>query len=703
MRIYSMTATFGKLENETLVLEEGLNILHRPNEWGKSTWCAFLAAMLYGLDKGRSKQTALSEKEHYTPWSGSPMSGSMDICWQGRNITIQRRTKGRSIFGEFKAFETDTGLPVPELNADNCGQMLLGVERAVFTRSGFIRLQDLPVTQDDALRRRLNALVTTGDESNTGDLLEQKLKDLKNRCRYNRTGLLPQAEGEAADIQNKLRELEVLEQQSRRCRERTAQLEQELQRLTNHLQALEYDAAQEKIRQVHLARRAAVQAAGALARQEEICAQLPPKDRLLQQSTALRQLHGALADVQRAAPTAPVHPEYRGIFQGMTLENAQAKVHGDIGRYGALGSLLLWLLIPALLTLLGGVAAALLTEFTLAGWIAAGLGGGAALLWLVLFLRNRKKADAIAKFYGSAEPRLWARELQDYVNHLTAEQAAQAAYAAQHQLWTQQLRQLQLRLDDICGGESPSAVLNRWQQQVGQWNELEARCQIQRLLADKAAAMEAMVPELPAPAAPDDYTWTEQQTRQRLEDAGRELNQLRQTAGACQGRMEAIGQRTVLERQLEKKRQRIQALQHHYNALTLALEQLRQARTQLQRRFAPRITRRAQEMMHRLTQGRYDRLVLEQDLSVQTGTQEETTLRSPLWRSDGTADQLYLALRLAVSEALTGDAPLILDDALVRFDDDRLKAALGVLQEMAQDRQILLFTCQGREAQLLNR
>ena len=46
MRIYEMTATFGKLEHDTLPLRPGLNIIPAPNEWGKSTWCAFLMAML---------------------------------------------------------------------------------------------------------------------------------------------------------------------------------------------------------------------------------------------------------------------------------------------------------------------------------------------------------------------------------------------------------------------------------------------------------------------------------------------------------------------------------------------------------------------------------------------------------------------------------------------------------------------------------
>ena len=166
MRIYSMTATFGKLSHQTLTLQPGLNIIEAPNEWGKSTWCAFLVAMLYGIDTStRSKKDFLAEKERYMPWSGEPMSGKMDINWNGRDITIERRSKGRSVFGVFSAYETATGLAVPELTADNCGQMLLGVEQSVFTRAGFLRLKDLPVQQDETLRRRLNALVTTGDES----------------------------------------------------------------------------------------------------------------------------------------------------------------------------------------------------------------------------------------------------------------------------------------------------------------------------------------------------------------------------------------------------------------------------------------------------------------------------------------------------------------------------------------------------------
>ena len=134
--------------------------------------------------------------------------------------------------------------------------------------------------------------------------------------------------------------------------------------------------------------------------------------------------------------------------------------------------------------------------------------------------------------------------------------------------------------------------------------------------------------------------------------------------------------------------------------LEYAQTALADAAAELQRRFAPKISARAQALFSRLTEGKYDRFSLSEDLSVNAGAAGENVLRTAQWRSDGTADQLYLALRLAVAGELTPDAPLILDDALVRFDDRRLKTALDILREEAENKQVILFTCQTREANL---
>ena len=307
MKIYKMTATFGKLEHETLTLEPGLNIITAPNEWGKSTWCAFLLAMLYGLDtRVKSTKTTLADKERYQPWSGSPMSGRIDLSWNGRDITIERSTKRRVPLGEFRAYETASGLPVEELTAANCGAMLLGVEQTVYRRAGFVRFSDLPVTQDEALARRLNALVTTGSESTAGLDLAKQLRDLQNRCRHNNTGQLPQAEARLAELQDRLTQAEERTTEQARLEARSAALRQEEEALHRHKAVLSYREAAEK------------QAALTLARNRQKAAQAQADrltDRAAQISQEIRDLSGAVESADTPEGIAEIAREQQGLAQ----------------------------------------------------------------------------------------------------------------------------------------------------------------------------------------------------------------------------------------------------------------------------------------------------------------------------------------------------------------------------------------------------
>ncbi len=200
---------------------------------------------------------------------------------------------------------------------------------------------------------------------------------------------------------------------------------------------------------------------------------------------------------------------------------------------------------------------------------------------------------------------------------------------------------------------------------------------------------------------PVDLTLSEPDTDALLASNRFEQKQLQLELGQCQGRAESLGSEPMLRARLETVTRRIARLEDTYYALEMAQEALREATTTLQRRFAPRISKRAQALFCRLTGGRYSRITLGADLSLSACTQGEDTLRPAQWRSDGTIDQLYLALRLAVAEELTPQAPLVLDDALVRFDDARLETALEILKESAETKQVILFTCQNREQQLL--
>jgi len=72
--------------------------------------------------------------------------------------------------------------------------------------------------------------------------------------------------------------------------------------------------------------------------------------------------------------------------------------------------------------------------------------------------------------------------------------------------------------------------------------------------------------------------------------------------------------------------------------------------------------------------------------------------------SDGTRDQLYLALRVASLEKYM-DAnepmPFIVDDILIRFDDERAMAALNILSDLSKKTQVLFMTHHARLVELV--
>lgn len=703
MRIYKMTATFGKLEHETLTLTPGLNIITAPNEWGKSTWCAFLVAMLYGLDtRAKTTKTALADKERYQPWSGSPMSGRIDLNWNGRDITIERTTRRRVPLGEFKAYETVSGLPVEELTAANCGSVLLGVEQTVFRRAGFIRFSDLPVTQDEALRRRLNALVTTGDDSGAADRLAASLKDLKNRCRYNRTGLLPQAEAQRDAIEEKLTELETLNTQCQKLKMRIDEVKDWLRQLYNHQQALAYAKMESGLNQIAQTREAMEETEQTLRALEAACASLPPQAEVetkVRELRAFRDQWNAIRAEERQAPTEPQKPELPNPFTGLTAEAARAMAREDARELTELSQSkmpLIFMIIGAMgLLAAGGLA--YLTAYVFA--VVAGGVGLLALIWGVIDrVTTRKKALAIVEKYGTADWKQWTAPISEYEQDMIAYGEALKLYQEVGSDLEVRLMVLRKKRDSLCGLQEPEEVLDFWQESQRQWEQYD-RARAEAMTAKRhLEALNAVVKPVEKPTTPDNLTQNEAQTAQLLAECAAEQQRLQNRLGQYQGRMEIIGSAEDLRLQHKRVCDRIARLEDTYTALTIAQETLTQARSELQRRFAPRITQRAQELLGAMTDGRYQSLTMGEDFSLRASAGQEDVQWDAIWRSDGTIDQLYLALRLAVAEELTPDAPLVLDDALVRFDDTRMAAALGILRKMAENKQVICFTCQGREA-----
>ncbi|MBQ6798239.1 MAG: AAA family ATPase [Oscillospiraceae bacterium] len=709
MKILSMTATFGRLERETLRLEEGLNILHLPNEGGKSTWCAFLLAMFYGIDTSeRVSKGSLPMKTKYKPWSGAAMEGRMEILWQGRRITVERKSRGRIPMGEFSAYESESGLPVRELTAENCGIVLLGAPKAVFERSAWLRESALPIGQHSALEQRLAALVTAGEEAVSYSETEKRLRDRKNALRHHKTGELPRLEQELAQTEETLRQLCTLREAVREKQaEEEAQLARRMRLERTERQLLQKEEEESRRRQL-LAEEVQKEKEEALRKAREQTAALPEEAVLRQKQeewAQLQQVRRALPPEETEAPRLPRLPE---MLAGKTEEECRLLLGQTLRDYDAYAraarpekQLGYW---PAVIALAVTVLLVILKLWP----FAAGMAVITAALFVILTRnaaaaeRERKAAQRAAEELlrrWNAADREALQQLSDRIGAvLAAYERESLQYLQTRQQRLQRLESLRRREEDFLR-ELRQLLPNAEKEPMLAIGEaLEQRRMLRALEQEAAsaaryAALAAAGNVRSAETAEAFRNLNEQKLV--VEEV---LRQIRSRLNHDHGRLAAFGEPAALEAERERIMRQIAEKQEQYEAVSLAMEVLERANGVLQTQYAPEISRRAASIMSRMTGGRYDRVLLDASLHASLRQTGAVVSRGAEELSRGTADQLYLAVRLAICQmALPQDTPLILDDALVSFDDRRAAEAVALLREEANGRQILLFTCQSRE------
>lgn len=634
MIIRHMQGTFGTLDGEQLRLDTGLNIIYAPNESGKSTWCAFLRAMLYGIDTSqRARAGFVPDKQKYAPWSGKPMAGELELEQGGKCITIRRWTEApNALLRGFSAVYTGTDIPVPGLTAADAGEQLTGVSAEVFARTAFIGQGGLVVTGTPELEKRISAIVTSGEEASSYTEADAQLRAWLRRRRSGQHGALPELEGRITTVEEQLHRLERNAQEQAACAAEIAQTDAELQTVTEQMNA----ARQRQ-------RRAALSSMG------EEKSNLRTLEQTLEQArrdaaarrTALEQTHFGVQTPDEAGETAERDAQRAESLAG-TAE------HG--------GKPYFWiaaLVLSALCAALGYLVAQPLYYAAIALAVLA-------VVLLVVARSGKKRAQEASAALGKLLRSYGAQDADGIYYQAEVHRAAYRACAAAMQAEQQAAAALEDAREHQC--ETHERLL--------QSLDFESGTGEAAALYQRKCALESV------------------RTRLRTQQA--------QLTGAAL----AIGDPMALKSEHAQLLEQRDALERQYAAIALAIETLGRADSELQSRFSPQLAQKAADYMDYLTDGRYDELVLARDLSAKARSADDPTPRDTAYLSAGTADLLYLSVRLALCE-LTCPAddpcPLVLDDTLVNFDDARAKRAMALFHEIAQHRQVILFTCHERD------
>ncbi len=634
MIIHKMKATFGTLAGEELKLGEGLNIIYAPNESGKSTWCAFLKAMLYGVDTSqRGKNGQLPDKTKYAPWSGAPMEGEIRLTHGGKDITLRRTTPSeRAPMRDFTAVYTGTDIPVPELTALDAGEQLTGATAEVFSRTAFIGQGSVGVTGTPELERRIAAIVTSGEESCSWSEADSQLRSWQRKRRSGSRGALPEIEREIALQEEKLERLQENADRRALLERELEENQREIQRLTNSM-----NDARQRQRKTALAQMGEEKAH--LQQLEDSLA--AARQDAAKKRTALEQTRFGVTDPDKVA--------------GQVEQDAE-RARQALRESKKTGVPFLWvgaLVLALLCAVLGYLVKPVLY------YVAAGLAVVAVVLLILLLIQRKKAAEALEQFRGILR-QYDAKNINGIFLEAETHRAAYRACRAAMQ--TEQ--------------ESSALVEDAREHQAEVHDNLLHALDFER--GDGEAA-----------------TYFRQ--KQALEQL---CGRLRAEQAKLTGAVDAIGDPMAIESELQTLRQQKNLLEAQYAAIQLACDTLQEADAEIQTRFSPKLAEQAAEYMDFLTEGRYDGVALTRDFAASARRTGDLTPRSAAYLSAGAADLLYLSVRLAMCElTLQGEepCPIVLDDTLVNFDDQRARRAMELFHEIAQKRQVILFTCHKRD------
>jgi uncharacterized protein YhaN len=733
MKYRSIAGTFGCLDNAELTFGPGLNVICAPNESGKSTWCALLTALLYGVSTSEKRRLDfLPDKLRFDPWSGKPAFGKLTVEWNGELIDIYRKTNRNGILQEFSAVYAESGEPVPEFTAKNAGEKLTGVSKDVFVRSAFFSGTSLAVSQNDELEKRIAALAGTGEEEVSASAVLSRLGKWANERQYQRRGRIPALAQEIQEYSATLAEIEQENMAALSTKRRLLTLRAQEEAATAAAMAAKRHEVKQNRAKIEAARAelsALETKINAIIEEYGLEGPRGDEDALAEAETALTLANGRQMEEQLAKASLyqaslrlsewekQCKPSpFDGLSDDYALEIAEEEyeaVGQDLATRpkrwpffaGAISAAVATILI---VTRFFTETAGILMPLLFIGLALGGIGYGA--YTAVQAAQRRKNALAVCEKYGTTAPEGILSAAAEYVSQMEERRARIRAREEADQSY-------------MHAAEVATLVANRAEAALAKLDisfDKEAQTVLKRLSAGQTALRQAKLAKM---AAEEKLAILEQELsaeQVEMTDSGEEEAVALTAAEAEKARQEAVAARFAAEAEdarhqgrlshypdkaelvalLSAKQEELDNAQAELEAITLARSVLEDVSGVLSRRLTPKLSRRAEEIFQTLTHHRYDRIQFEKNWKAQVVSADSKEPREVFYLSAGATEQLYLSLRLALSEVVFEAPlpPLVLDDAFATFDDERLESALALLADMAKTRQILLFTCRQSEA-----
>ncbi|MFM1563038.1 ATP-binding protein [Helcococcus ovis] len=204
---------FGKFNNYSLKLNNGINIIYGKNESGKTTILNFILMVLYGANS-KSNDISQNIRKKYTPWNNSQMKGYIVLQKDNIFYKIERTFNQSNATDIVDVYEINTGKKINLSSPKEPGKYFFDMDYESFKKTLFISSESTVISNDgkkDEITRKLINLVSTGEENisykSAIDNIEKKIEEYKSKSGHK--GKIVELKCEIANIKSELEESKI--------------------------------------------------------------------------------------------------------------------------------------------------------------------------------------------------------------------------------------------------------------------------------------------------------------------------------------------------------------------------------------------------------------------------------------------------------------------------------------------------------------
>ncbi len=703
--------SFGRLKDQSFVFTDGLNRFIGENGSGKTTLSVFIKVMLYGMSD--TKRTALSEndRKHYLPWDGGTASGSLEFSVGQRSYRVERSFGTKAGEDSFALYDLTTGRPSSDYG-ESLGKEILGIDADGFERTVFLSERGLgEAGKNQTVSAKLSGLVgCDGDIEGFDDAIKLLEEERKRYSKRGGTGEISELKHDIGVAEERLSELDAIEARLSGEKERLEENGKSILRAEEEIKRLERMKETLIERRAEGASRERIASLTALISQKEYELSqysemfrhgVPSFEQVSENSYKYSEARRVLAQEN----TDPEHERLKRKFENVT-ENDIERISAVIKEERAseksgkqtVGRILISIF-ACLLILVGFVLKSSSNVYFYLLSAAGMLILGCSLL--SGFVRKKRKSKREAELHSFVsvlpyrvcdgvleEAELAVKEFSQYSSLSVFLRYKDSEEERKRERAVSQLAEAEKFLAKF--GLYGDGAFDKLKTALGEYNRISSERQS---AVSELKIFEAYTPHRDGISSEIGESELEAE-RSRLGEALRELR--RETASSertIQSLSASLEEREELISQREELMHRLAESEEKYRIIQLTKDLLGEARDLMSSKYLGR-TKEGFSKYTRLI-NEQDRGIYEMNTDFSVARLEGGRARSAEGYSKGTRDLYNIAARLALVDSLYSQEapPIILDDPFISLDDKKAKAAIRLLERLAENRQIIYFTC----------